>query len=212
MLSDQCRHSMGRRKPFMLGGAVALSVSLLGFGFSSSLIHGLLRLLGLHSSETQIRRLVMFNALLWFCSLNIAIQPLQVGSRAFIIESCAVDDQALAHAWASRIQGLGSISGYFLASLPLSQVLFSGRLPQFATLCLLVSALLLITVFVSCFLIQESALQFHWNSTSREGNIGATCQRIIASAKRMPRPIRKICLIQSFAWMGWFPFLAYYTR
>lgn len=212
MLSDQCRHSLGRRRPFMLGGAIAVGISLLGFGFSSSVINGLVRLLGTNFPEAGTQRLIMLNAVLWFCSLNIAIQPLQVGSRSFIIEQCAVDDQPLAHAWASRVQGLCSIAGYFLASLPLSQILFHGRLPQFPTLCLVACALLLAAVFISCVAVDEAVPHFRPAVAAKGHNIDVMFGWITRSAKKMPVIVRKVCLIQCFAWMGWFPFLAYYTR
>ena len=211
MISDQCRSSMGRRKPFILGGAIAVSVSLLSFAFSESIVHGLLWLFGLHLSNIQTQRLVMANAVLWFCSLHISIQPLQVASRAFIIENCAADEQVLAHAWASRVQGLGNISGFFLASMPLSQIWPFGGLPQFSTLCLLACSLLLATVCITCFLVEGEQPRFHPAiELQRTTSIGKL-KHILMSAKRMPWPVRKICLVQCFAWMGWFPFLMYYT-
>jgi solute carrier family 45, member 1/2/4 len=211
MISDQSRNSMGRRKPFMLGGAIAISISLLGFALSESLAHGFQLLLGFSFSEIQAQMVVKIIAVLWFCFLNIAIQPLQVASRAFIIENCVVDQQVLAHAWASRIQGVGSIIGLFLGSVPLPPIFPYGGLPQFSTLCLLVSVLLLTTVLISCFLVGEDLSRFPSTILVQQTSFSSKIADIVVSVKGMPRTVRRICFIQCFAWMGWFPFLMYYT-
>ena len=195
----------------MLIGAVAVSASLLCFGFSPAIVRGTLDMFGSKISEAQTQRLVMANAVLWFIVLNVAIQPLSIGTRAIIVEKCAADEQFTAHAWASRVQGLSNIAGYFLASVPLPEICLYGPLPQFPTLCLLASFFLLATVVVSCHFIREESSQFLPTIEINESRRSTNFKHLISSLQQLPKPIREICLVQCFAWMAWFPFLAYYT-
>lgn len=41
--------------------------------------------------------------------------------------------------------------------------------------------------------------------------LGTALQSIWTAIKRLPRPIRRVCLVQLFAFNGWFPFLFYST-
>jgi len=211
IISDQSGNLKGRRKPFMLGGAISTSISLLGFAFSENMAHIFLLLSGLDISDIQAQIVVKIIAVLWFCLLNIAIQPLQMASRAFIVENSARDEQVLAHAWASRIQGVGSIIGFFLGAVPLSGILPYGGLPQFSTLCLLVSILLLITILVSYFLVHEEPSDFQSPGLVQKASFITRITDILVSVRMMPRPVKKVYLIQCFAWMGWLPFMVYYT-
>ncbi|KAH7369971.1 sucrose transporter [Rhexocercosporidium sp. MPI-PUGE-AT-0058] len=211
MVSDQSKNVFGRRKPLMLGGAIAISMSLLGFASSESISNACLGLLSVQLSTHTAQFVVKFVAVLWFCSLNISIQPLQVASRAFIIESCSPDEQILAHAWASRVQGAGSILGYLLASVSLPLTLPHGGMPQFTTLCFVASILLLGTVLLSCILVPGESLHSRPAPAVQRSTFSAHVTILLQSMKRMPKPVRKICLIQCFSWMGWFPFLMYYT-
>lgn len=34
-------------------------------------------------------------------------------------------------------------------------------------------------------------------------------RNIYVAVTKLPRPIRRVCLVQVFAFMGWFPFLFY---
>ncbi|KAG9240962.1 putative sucrose transporter [Calycina marina] len=212
MISDQSQNVMGRRKPFMLGGAIGVSVSLMGLALSESMAVGLLKFLELDTLSRAAHTMVQGVAVTWFCFLNIAIQPLQVAGRAFIIENASAEEQILAHAWASRIQGVGSILGLFLGSVSLPPILpYGNTMTGFLTLCLLISICLLVTVTMSCVLVEEKCTRGQTSAPYRGTSLFSRIRDTLVSIKMMPRTIRKVCLVQSFAWMGWFPFLMYHT-
>lgn len=45
--SDRCRHPWGRQKPYIIGGAAATVVSLLGLAYSSSIVPATARLMSI---------------------------------------------------------------------------------------------------------------------------------------------------------------------
>jgi solute carrier family 45 protein 1/2/4 len=156
----------------------------------------------------MVRASTQLNSIIWFSLLNIAIQPLQMASRAIIIENSATSDQAVASAWASRMQSIGSVLGFLLGSIPRTEILPRGFASEFSILCVLGSVLLLISALISAFVIKAD-----FDSVTPDPQ--AVRDRSTSFIKRlsaMPREIWQIFAIQFFAWLGWFPFRTYYTR
>ncbi|KAL2062559.1 hypothetical protein VTL71DRAFT_6825 [Oculimacula yallundae] len=130
-----------------------------------------------------------------------------MASRAIIIENYATSDQAVASAWTSRMQGIGSILGFLLGSLPRPEIKPRGFASEFSILCVLGSALLLISALVSAFYIKtdfDSVIADRQAAKDRSASF-------IKGLSAIPREIWQIFAIQFFAWLGWFPFRTYYT-
>ncbi|KAH6721418.1 hypothetical protein BKA61DRAFT_568005 [Leptodontidium sp. MPI-SDFR-AT-0119] len=77
MISDQSENVSDRHKPLMLGGAIAISVSLLRFVSSESINNACLGPLSVHVYTHTAQIVVKAAAVLWFCLLEISIQLLQ---------------------------------------------------------------------------------------------------------------------------------------
>jgi solute carrier family 45, member 1/2/4 len=188
----------------MLAGAIAVSISLLGLSTSSATTHAVF------GNSSQARSLAQATAVLWFVLLNLSIQPLQVASRAYIVENCGAGEQVLANAWASRVQGICGILGFVLASAPLTDLLpFGGRLSQFTLLSGVSGFLLVGMVCIACLSrpVGTTLNDIEVPTANEKG----TDYNLFRKLRRMPQAVRSVYLIQWFAWMGWFPFIAYYT-
>lgn len=120
--------------------------------------------------------------------------------------------QEVANAWASRMTGIGNVFGYIAGYLDLPQHFsFLGR-EQFQVLCTFASIALTSTVFISALTIKERNPQDDpATKEDYQSGLFVFFKQVWQSMKRLPTPIRTVCEIQFFHWMGWFPFLFYIT-
>lgn len=116
-----------------------------------------------------------------------------------------------ANAWASRISGVGNILGYLsgYVNLPLYLPFFGNT--QFKVLCAIACLALGSTVTISCLSIQERDPRVDGEPPPQNGGVIAFFQNLYLSIRRLPPQIRKVCQVQFFAWIGYFPFLFYIT-
>lgn len=73
MLSDNCRVSWGRRKPFMVGGAIATAISLMALSWTKEVVGGLLNIFGADPESYAVRTTILVVAVLWVYILDFAI-------------------------------------------------------------------------------------------------------------------------------------------
>lgn len=92
MLSDNCRVSWGRRKPFMLGGAAATTFCLLFLPWTKEIVGGVLGIFGAETSSDGVRIFTMVVAVVMIYILDIAVNTVQASIRAFICD-CAPSHQ-----------------------------------------------------------------------------------------------------------------------
>lgn len=146
----------------------------------------------------------------WIWALNIAIQPVQGGLRAIIVDCVPPKQQVRACAYASSASGIGSILGYTAGYVSLPKYIPWLGDTQLKGLCLVASVALGATVAVTCYVAKEKRFVDLDTNLGRLSFLG-TFRQILNSMKTCPREVEKICIIQFFAWMGWFPFLFYIT-
>jgi solute carrier family 45 protein 1/2/4 len=143
--------------------------------------------------------------------LNVAVQPLQMGIRALIVDACPPHQQVQAVAYASCITGVGSILGYSSGFMKLPLLLpFFGN-TQFKCLSAIASLALGSTVAVTLITIKEKKVVFEGTGTNTGVGIVGVFKQVLKSAKLMSGDMKRVCKVQFFAWMGWFPFLFYIT-
>jgi solute carrier family 45, member 1/2/4 len=151
-----------------------------------------------------------FVAAMLVLGLNLAIQPVQMGIRALIVDTCPPDQQFRASAYASCSTGIGSVLGYASAFIRLSRWFPWLGDTQFKCLAVLASSALGSTIVVTLFTIKES-VQSRSKGIKRGLGVRRVLRQVMACARLMPLDVRGICKVQFFSWMGWFPFLFYIT-
>lgn len=147
----------------------------------------------------------------WIWALNLSIQPVQAGIRAFIIDSCPPEQQVQASAYSSCVTNLGGIVGYASGLIVLPRVAPWLGGTQFQALCLIASIALGSTVFVSCLTIKEQAVMMEDDAGGAKPNIKLIFRQLSKTSGALPERIKQVCMVQFFAWIGWFPFLFYIT-
>jgi len=210
-LSDRSRISWGRRRPFILGGAIGTISALVFLAWLQEITKGLTRLSYGDTDDDNFGTAVIILAILGIYVLNISIQPLQMGLRAAIIENCPRSQQEQASSWASRLTGIGNIIGYLAGITNLPKIIPLFFLTQFQGLCLLASVALAIGVGMSCIAITEQNPEKLLMAAEENPSISSYLRRLGRVYRSMPWKIRRVCTIQFCAWLGWFPVLFYST-
>lgn len=209
-VADNYQSRWGRRRPFVLIGAVGIVISLITLAWVGDIIHALAAVLGVHTYE-GVQTPIQIATILCITLLNLSIQPLQSGLRALIIDVCPPEQQSVANAWAGRFTGISNIIGYILGSFPLGSILRDNETWRFRFLSLLSAAILVITVLVTVYFIREDDSR----ESTYERVEGMLLIRILGNAKNgwssMPLQSQRVCVVQFFSWMGWFGFLFYST-
>ncbi|KAL9601713.1 MAG: hypothetical protein Q9219_002324 [cf. Caloplaca sp. 3 TL-2023] len=135
----------------------------------------------------------------------------QAGIRAFIVDNAPTHQQEDANAWAGVILGVGSVLGYLSGYVNLPKIMpFFGN-TQFKVLSVITCIALGGTVFISCLCITERDPRHDPPPPTEQTGIIAFFKQIYRSARRLSPQIRKVCEVQFFNWIGWFPFLFYIT-
>ncbi|KAF2789768.1 hypothetical protein K505DRAFT_191812, partial [Melanomma pulvis-pyrius CBS 109.77] len=205
--SDHCKLSWGRRRPFIIGGALATACSIMALAWVEHLAGPFSgRFVGNFEHEESAKaRVTILIASFLVCCLNISIQPVQVGLRALVIENSPPQQQAQSTAWTTYLIGIGNIGGYLAGSVDLVGDPTLGPVFQFRALALLASITLLVTAFITCFAVAEEVPMMRPVSKTSTNTVKISGEML----RNLPKGIRNVYKIQFFAWIGWFPILYY---
>lgn len=210
--------SLGRRKPFIIFGALGVIICIIGLATVREGFQFLGMVAGVPSSrlETYIGQeghgspLLVTIGFIWVYVLNVAIQPLQAGVRAFVVDSVPPSQQGEANAWLSRWNCFGAVFAFWLGSMDLPSIVpFLGK-TQFMALSAIEVVVLLLTIptsFAADPCLEEKAVPTDAGSVS----ISEIWRSLYRTYKSIPRTMWTVFKIQFWAWMAWFPFLYYNT-
>ncbi|KAF2158146.1 MFS general substrate transporter [Myriangium duriaei CBS 260.36] len=209
--SDRCRLPWGKRRPFMVGGALATIISLFCLAWAREIIAGILGIFGVDSQAQAVNTVAIVFAVIVIYVLDFAINVIQAAVRAFIVDNAPAHQQNDANAWASRISGIGNILGYISGYVDLPKILpFFGD-TQFKVLCVIACLALGLTVTLSVLSIRERDPRLEGELAPQKGGVVTFFVELYHSIRHLPPQIMKVCQVQFFAWIGWFPFLFYTT-
>jgi solute carrier family 45 protein 1/2/4 len=209
--SDNCRLRWGKRRPFIIGGAAATILSLMVLAWAKEIIGGLLGLFGADPESSFVKTSIMLFAVLFVYVLDFAINVIQAGVRAYIVDVAPTHQQESANAWLMRSAGIGNILGYLAGYINLPDYLPWLGNTQFKVLCAIASFVMALTVGVSCSTCSERDPQFDTAPADQQDGVIAFFKGLARSVRKLPPQIKKVCMVQFFAWIGWFPFLFYIT-
>ncbi|TVY88140.1 General alpha-glucoside permease, partial [Lachnellula willkommii] len=209
MLSDNCRSKWGKRVPFMAAGAAATIISLLALAWVREVVGGVLGLFGADSESRGVKTTIIVVAVLFVYVLDFAINTVQAGIRAFILDCCPSHQQETANAMASRITGIGSIVTYLAGYMDLPKYVWFFGNTQFKVLSVIACVALGGTVALSIGTVHERDASLQDPPAKGKGGLFAFFKQVFHSIRRLPPQTRKVCEVQFFAWIGFFPQLFY---
>ncbi|KAF5390590.1 hypothetical protein D9757_002692 [Collybiopsis confluens] len=152
-------------------------------------------------------------AIVAFYLLDFALNGLQASLRNLLLDITPASQLNAGNAWHGRMTHAGNIIGFGFGFLPLDKFpifrLLGGT--QFRKFCVLCMAILVITVWITCALHEEQERETKKVQSQGFRKLHEIWNNIKAAILNLPKPIRRVCYVQFFAFMGWFPFLFYST-
>lgn len=205
--SDNCQSPWGRRKPYIAGGSIAIVLCLLSQAWAPELLNAAACAFGFEHGGRSLAYLTAATVVFFVIALNIAIQPVQGCLRALIVDSCVRDDQEAANAWAGRIISIANVASYVCGSIDLRCWFPYLGSSQFQVLCSITSFWLGVSIAITCWKTKDIPVIKSTLSTKKAKS--NKLDVLLRSATQLPTQLKRVCMIQFFSWMGWFPFLFY---
>ncbi|KAL8677858.1 MAG: hypothetical protein Q9186_005744 [Xanthomendoza sp. 1 TL-2023] len=203
VLADNSKSKYGRRRPFMVGGAIVVSMGLLVLGWTAEIV-------GFFIPESELRRVLTVTLAVFSIYLvDFAINAIQSTSRSLIVDTLPIPKQQKGSAWASRMIAIGHLAGYGVSTIDLLKVLGKSLGNSQFKQCTVIAALaLLLSVGVTSWAVDERVLIASKDADVKTGAVKVV-GKILKTTWNLPNRIRSICWVQFWAWIGWFPFLFY---
>ncbi|KAF5192505.1 Sucrose transport protein [Thalictrum thalictroides] len=214
--SDGCTSRFGRRRPFILAGAVSICLAVLIIGHSADLG----RIIGDDVSVTNTRPRAIIVFVIGFWLLDVANNMTQGPCRALLADLTGDDQRRtrIANAYFSLFMAVGNVLGFATGA-------FSGwyRLLPFTVTSAcsiscanLKSAFLLdiIVIATTAYLSLASAKEVPLSSIDErpgESQSEAFLWEMLGIFRHLSWSIWIILIVTSLTWIGWFPFLLYDT-
>lgn len=133
--------------------------------------------------------------------------------QCLILDQAPSSQTSIANAWHGRFTHLGNLVGYTigyldLSSSPLLSWLGGG---QFRRLAVLSCTVLVICVGITCFTQHEGNddESDEGEDVKKDVGIGAVFKGVVEGVKSLPLDVKRVCIVQFFAWTAFFPFLFY---
>ncbi|KAK3112840.1 hypothetical protein LTR53_010447 [Teratosphaeriaceae sp. CCFEE 6253] len=204
MISDHSKSKYGRRRPFMVVGTAAVVICLLVLGWTQEVV-------GWFVQDRELaRKLAITAAVVDIYVLDFVINIAQSTCRALVVDALPVEKQQLGSAWCSRMAGIGHMSMYALGALDLKSVTgnFLGD-TQFKKVCAIAAVAMAVAQGTSCWAVTERVYLGDAKTEDQREGVVSILRQIYSATLNVPERIQAICMVQFWAWIGWFPFLFY---
>ncbi|KAK7277338.1 hypothetical protein RIF29_18489 [Crotalaria pallida] len=221
--SDRCKSRFGRRRPFILAGAIAVAIAVFLIGYAADIGHSLGDDISLETT-TRPRAVAFF--VLGFWILDMANNMLQGPCRAFLGDLSAGNQSKIrtANAIFSFFMAVGNILGYAAGSYGKLYKLFPFSKTRACDVycanlksCFFISIfLLLVLVFIVLVYVKEIPLTSSspiddenelTSSTTSIPCIGS----LLGAFSELKRPMWMLLLVTCLNWIAWFPWVLYDT-
>lgn len=203
VLSDNTKSKFGRRRPYLLGGAIITALALWAFPHSAGISDMISNLF--HINMPAWGGLLIAAILIWVIDacINIAQGPY----RSLIPDVVPKEQHANANSYISLAIGLGSVIAMIVA--PLLKFIFNYQMPIEAQFLMAGIAFTLAMIW-TCLTIKEKSTLKSESVTSEQGEKQSFGQSLKEFFLLSPE-VKKICLMQFFTWIGMMCLLIYIT-
>ena len=202
VLSDKTKSRFGRRRPYLLGGAIITALALWAFPHSAS-ISGMFEKL-LHINMPAWGGLLIAAAMIWVIDacINIAQGPY----RSLVPDVVPRDQHAQANSYISLSIGLGSVIAMLVA--PALKFFFNYQMPIDAQFLMAGIAFVLAMTWTCLTIKEKSSLN---SSNTDDGSQRQSFWQSLKEFFLLSPEVAKICVMQFFTWIGMMCLLIYVT-
>lgn len=203
-LSDKSTSKYGRRRPYMVGGTIAVVTCYLILGWAKE-IAGLF----VSNAERQ-RRFAIILAIIDIFILDFVINVAQATCRALVVDTLSISQQHAGAAWVSRMAGIGHLLVYAVGAMDLKAIMGNTLGDtQFKKVCVIAAISMAVAQGLSCWAVQERVLVEERETKDKGQSLISIASQIYSTLLHLPERIQAICWVQFWSWIGWFPFLFY---
>lgn len=224
-LSDRTTSPLGRRRPFILTGAILVVLALI-------IIPNSLDIGRWFGDTEKSNPAALAFAVIGFWLLDISNNMLQGPCRALVADIAGPKQQELGNSILSLWLALGNITGYIAGWIEWNHFITFTRTNACHSACedlrisFVISIIFLsVTVVITLIAAKEKPLDEVDSELSHEkqppspttGEEPVSVKKtnpvtnILRILIKMPKPMLRVCLVQFFSWSGWFTFLIYGT-
>ncbi|XP_061371287.1 sucrose transport protein SUC8-like [Gastrolobium bilobum] len=217
--SDRCTSRFGRRRPFILSGALAVAIAVFLIGYAADLGHSFGDDL---TKKTRPRAVAIFVTGFWI--LDVANNMLQGPCRAFLGDLAAGDHRKTrtANAFFSFFMAIGNVLGYAAGSyshlhkiFPFTETkacdVFCANLKScffFSIFLLLVLTIIVLTYVKDRPIIKTSG---GGNDNENEESAISCFGQLFGAFKELKKPMWMLMAVTALNWIAWFPFFLFDT-
>lgn len=202
-LSDKTKSRFGRRRPYLLGGAIIASIALWLFPNSGDIVNSIANLL--HISLPAVAGLIFAGVMIWVIDacINIAQGPY----RALIPDVVPREQHSLANSYISLAIGLGSVVA--AATAPVLKIVFGYQMSIPAQFVMAALAFTLAMTW-TCLTIKEKSTLDSDNTAVKKEEVGfwQSMKEFFALSPE----VSKICIMQFFTWIGMMCMMIFFTN
>ncbi|KAK6079084.1 sucrose transport protein [Seiridium cupressi] len=205
-IADESKSKWGRRRPFIVVGAVVVAACLLALGFTKEIV-------GLFMADEESGKTVtILVAILAIYAVDFSINAVMSAARSLMVDVLPMSKQQDGAAWNSRMSAIGHMIGYAAGAVDLGAIFgnFLGD-TQFKKLTVIAAFGILSSSLVTSLTVTERILVDIRKDPAHKGGKLQVLRQIWSTILHLPPRIRAICHAQFWAWIGWFPFLFYST-
>lgn len=202
-LSDKTVSPLGRRRPYLLGGALLASLALLIFPNSGGIAEGLASLTGLHLPA--VTGLLIAAIMIWV--IDACVNVAQGPYRALIPDVVPEEQYSIANSYISLAIGLGSVVA--AGTAPFLKWAFGYQMSIPAQFVMAALAFTLGMIW-TCITIKEGKKE-HENKQEVAQNNVSFWQSLKEFFALSPE-VSKICTMQFFTWIGTMCMMIFFTQ
>lgn len=202
-LSDKTVSPLGRRRPYLLGGALLASLALLIFPNSGGIADGLASLTGLHLPA--VTGLLIAAIMIWV--IDACVNVAQGPYRALIPDVVPEEQYSIANSYISLAIGLGSVVA--AGTAPFLKWAFGYQMSIPAQFVMAALAFTLGMIW-TCITIKESKREYENKQETVQNNV--SFWQSLKEFFALSPEVSKICTMQFFTWIGTMCMMIFFTQ
>jgi solute carrier family 45 protein 1/2/4 len=221
--SDHCTSRFGRRRPFIAGGGIFITVAVFFIGFAKDI--GYMTGDSL-TKPTKPRAVAVFVVGFWV--LDVANNMLQGPCRAFLADLSNGNHKMMriSNGFFAFFMALGNVLGYAAGAysnmhklLPFTKTTACDITCANLKTCFLVDIILLIVILsTAIFTIKETPItkedldqDLSKDESTRPSGMVQFITNMVVAIKSFKRPMWILMLVTGLNWVAWFPFILFDT-